>query len=135
METQKFTFEAQILKITLIVLAVAASLTTLTYDVIAESTESYSKLEATGLAFEKMESVMMHKSAYGFATITEENFPAEELQENEKKYERKVSVVEVNQKDLTTPQVGTGLKKIIVTVSWGDTPDDRIAISALIADY
>lgn len=90
---------------------------------------------ATQSANEKLEEVMADKEFSGYAIVTEANYPSENLSTP---YEmtRTVSVLEVSASDLVTPDSGSGLKKVDVSVCWGDCSSSHTAtVSTLIADY
>ncbi|EKD50773.1 MAG: hypothetical protein ACD_62C00431G0005 [uncultured bacterium] len=90
---------------------------------------------ATQLANEKMEVILADNKyrGYDYATNTV-NYPAEELAGSFNGFTREVEIVEVNTDDLTTPAVGSGLNKVVVTVSWADNEDSQVQISTLIAN-
>lgn len=87
---------------------------------------------ATGLANDKMEDVLADKEFKGYGYLEAENYPAEDLDHG---FTRIVDVVEVDPQDLQTPVSGSGLKRIEVTVDWGDEAAETVKISTLLTDY
>ena len=90
---------------------------------------------STEYANEKLESIMADKEFIGFNEITEDNYPAEVL-DDAYSLNRSVTVTEVSSSDLETPQSGSGLKKVEVTVSWGSgSTNESSTVSTLVANY
>lgn len=75
-------------------------------------------LIATQLAQEKLEQILHDKKYQNYAYILAANYPSPEDLESQGfgGYTRTTTIAEVNATDLTTPQNGTGYKKITVTV-------------------
>lgn len=88
---------------------------------------------AIQLANEKIEEVMADKSFQGYNVVADENYPGEELEAPYQGFSRNVTVTEVNSGDLTTEEVGSGLKKVDVTVSWGN--GDSVTVNSMVGDY
>ena len=93
---------------------------------------------ASQLANEKLETILAdnYMTDGKYSIITNGNYPAENLgygtQDNV--FQRSVSITEVDE-DLSQSQAGSGLKKVDVTVSWGENLYERITISTLVSDY
>jgi Tfp pilus assembly protein PilV len=88
---------------------------------------------AVQLANEKIEEIMGDNEFQGYDNITDENYDAETLSAPYQGFSRSVNVTEVDSDDLTTEEVGSGLKKVDVTVSWGS--DDSVMVTTIVADY
>lgn len=87
------------------------------------------------LANESMESILADKEFLGYGAVAVENYPSEELAEPFSGFTRTVTVTEVSLTDLTTPQAGSGVKKVEVTVGWGDSDDEKVQLMTLLGDY
>lgn len=87
------------------------------------------------LASESMESILADKEFLGYGVVAAENYPNEELAAPFSGFTRTVTVTEVSLSDLTTPQVGSGVKKVAVTVDWGDGDDEKVQLMTLLGDY
>jgi len=90
---------------------------------------------ATQLANEKIESIMADKEYLGYAYLDDElNYPTEHMDGEFDFFSRVVSITEVNIDDLTTEEIGSGVKKISVTVNWGNQAFQQITMSTLISE-
>jgi len=89
---------------------------------------------ATQKANEKIELIMADKSFVNYEYISSNSYGSETLDDSYN-MTRTVTVTEVNAEDLTTPEVSSGLKKVVVTVSWGSSATEQVVVSTLIADY
>lgn len=87
---------------------------------------------ATLLANEKIESILADNSLMGYDQVDSGSYPAENLQQAYG-MSRQVEVIEVSQDDLETEEEGSGLKKIAVTVSWGNSASQRVVVTTLVA--
>jgi hypothetical protein len=87
------------------------------------------------LANESMESILADKEFMGYGIVAAENYPSEELAAPFSGFTRTVTVTEVSLSDLTTPQVGSGVKKVEVTVNWGNSDDEKVQLMTLLGDY
>ncbi len=79
---------------------------------------------AMELAQEKLEQIIQDKKYQNYAYINSTNYPAtpEDLTaQGFKGYTRITTITEVDATNLTTPQNGTGYKKITVNISAGGT--------------
>lgn len=91
---------------------------------------------ATQLANEKIDLIMADKQYLGFSHLdADDNYPTEELSGAYAGFTRNVIIVEVNKDDLSTPEANTGVKKIHVSVGWGNKPEQTVHVSTLVADY
>lgn len=88
---------------------------------------------AIQLANEKIEEIMGDKAFQGYDSVTDENYQGESLSAPYYGFSRSVDVTEVSGDDLTTAEEGSGLKKIDVTVSWGN--DDSVTVTSMVGDY
>ena len=89
---------------------------------------------ASFLATERMEEITARRNqAGGYAQVVAANFPAETPVSGYPNYSRSVAITEVAA-DLTTPQSGSGLKKVVVTVQW-DGGTRQVKVAHLFADY
>jgi len=88
---------------------------------------------ATQVANEKIEAIMADKEFSGYTTIIEDNYPTEGLSDPYN-FTRTTDINEVNAEDLTTSEESSGMKKVVVTVSWGDEDYHKVSVSTLVAD-
>jgi Tfp pilus assembly protein PilV len=88
---------------------------------------------AIQLANEKIEEVMADKTFQGYNSVLDEEYPEEDLSAPYQGFNRLVNVTEVNDSDLITEEVGSGLKRVDVTVSWGG--DDSVTVTSMVGDY
>lgn len=86
----------------------------------------------TQLASDSMESILADKEFMGYGVVADQNYPSEDLDHG---FTRTVSVMEVDPADLTTPQMGSGLKKVEVTIDWGDHDNEKVELMTLLGDY
>lgn len=93
---------------------------------------------ATKLANEKIEVVLadnnLRPQQYDY--VTSANYPAESLTygNTSNVFQRVVTITEVAD-DFVTIQPNSGLKKIDVTVSWGNQAPEQVTLSTLLTDY
>ncbi|MBU0506188.1 MAG: hypothetical protein ABII18_03130 [bacterium] len=88
---------------------------------------------ATQLANEKIEIILADKEFQGYDYITDDSYENETLTEYSN-LSRTVTITEVNEDDLKTPEEDSGSKKVEVTVSWGNEAYQQVTISTLITD-
>lgn len=96
------------------------------------------RIIATQLANEKIETILADKALdLGYNGITSDAYQSESLSygNNNSAFARSVSVTEVAENDLTTPEEGSGMKKVEVTVSWGQESNEQITVSTLLTNY
>lgn len=119
----------------LVILSLA--LPTLVGSFVEASTQSIRPTFTTTAAFlatERMEEIIARRNQPGgYAQITAANFPAENPVSGYANYNRAVAVTEVAA-DLTTPQAGSGLTRVVVTVQW-DGGARQVQAARLFADY
>ena len=109
---------------------------TVFYSASNSSLEGDYRVVASQLASEKMEEVIADKSFQGYSPITEANYPDETLADPYNGFARETDVTEVDPSDLSTPQVGSGYKRVDVRVTWGsDDSDTTIVVSTVLTDY
>lgn len=88
-----------------------------------------------GLCEQKMEEIVSDKASQGYAYINSANYPAvENLTGTYVGFTRTVQIYEVDAADMTTPQFGSGYKRIDVAVQWGPSPTDAVTLSSLVAN-
>lgn len=94
---------------------------------------------ASQFANEKLETIIADKSltASKYTGITNSNYPNESITYGgiAGAFVRKVAITEVSPSDLTTPQTGSGMKKVDVTVEWNNNTAQKILVSTLVAEY
>jgi len=90
---------------------------------------------ASTLARDKLEQVVSDKVAYGYANLNDTNYPDETFSSEFSPYSRNTAITEVAGNDLVTPEVGSGYKRVDVTVWWGAGGADRVIIPTVLADY
>lgn len=88
---------------------------------------------AIQLANYKLDEIMGDKEFQGYALVTDENYQSEDLSAPYQGFSRSVDVTEVNSDDLSTAEQGSGLKKVDVTVSWGN--DESVTVTSMVVDY
>lgn len=96
------------------------------------------QITASQLANEKLEAIIADNSlqAGQYSYIDAVNYPPETLNYGTQTgfFDRSVSIAEVAD-DLLSPQAGSKLKKVDVTVTWGSAPHERVVLTTLITDY
>lgn len=97
----------------------------------AKSVYSDKYVTATYLANERMEHILADRAFLGYDEVENSRYQTEELEDG---FTRSTAVTEVNEDDLETEQAGTGYKKVVVTVRWGDQTNQRISITTLLTD-
>jgi hypothetical protein len=90
---------------------------------------------ASVLAQERLDQVVADKMYRGYNFVIANNYPAENLVGNFSGYTRTTDVQEVSANDLATPSPGSGLKRINITVQWGNAASDQVNLSTLVALY
>lgn len=88
---------------------------------------------AVQLANAKIEEIMGDNEFQGYDAITDDSYSAETLSAPYQGFSRSVTVTEINSDDLTTEEVGSGLKKVDVMVSWGS--DDSVTVTTMVVNY
>ena len=89
---------------------------------------------ATQLANEKIEQILADKSFVNYEYLSTGNYQ-DEILSDAYYMQRSVVITEVNTDDLSTPEEGSGMKKVAVTVSWGNGAAEEVVVSTLISDY
>lgn len=87
------------------------------------------------LAGEKLESILLDKKIQGYGFVLQANYPNEQMAAPYQEFTRSVTIQEVQAADLTTPQVGSGYKKIDVHVTWGAQNYQTITVSTVVSNY
>jgi type II secretory pathway pseudopilin PulG len=94
---------------------------------------------ASQFANEKLETIIADKALKGnrYDDIVANNYPNESLTYEgvSNAFVRTVVIEEVDPSNLTTPQAGSGMKKVDVTVQWNNGNNQQILVSTLVADY
>lgn len=90
---------------------------------------------ASVLAQERIDQVVAAKVYQGYNFVVAANYPNENLGGAFAGYSRTTQIQEVNPADLTTAQVGSGLKRIDITVQWSAAPADRVILTTLVTQY
>ena len=108
---------------------------TLIQSATANSNYNDMRVVATNLATQKIEQIVSDKSFKGYDWIADENYTVEQLSASNAGFSRSVSVNEVDSSDLTTPEVGSGFKKVDISVTWGDEAYESITVSSIVTDY
>lgn len=89
---------------------------------------------AIQLANEKMDMIMADKEFKGYDYLISENYPTETELGTTGVFTRQVSIMEVSRDNFNMPQVGSGLKKVDVIVSWGLQSGSSVTLSTLLAN-
>lgn len=90
---------------------------------------------AVNLIHEKMEQIVVDKVYNGYASIDSGDYPTEGFSGDFSLYSRNTNITEVSSADFTTEQIGSGYKRIDVTVSWGSGPAASLTIPTILSDY
>lgn len=92
------------------------------------------RVAATYLANEKLEEIIADKEFQGYDFIAEQNYAAENLSSNS--FTRSVTVTEVDANDLSTPDNGSGYKKIEVIVGWtvNNGNSQQVTVTTLVTE-
>lgn len=90
---------------------------------------------AANLAHEKLEQVVLKKWRDGYASLNSTIYPDEGFAGDLSVYSRNTAVAEVSSSDFSTPQAGSGYKRIDVTVKWGDDASQRVSIPTVLSSY
>ena len=129
-----FTFIEVLLATVLLGIGITGGLT-LVQSSTLNSLDNESHVNANQLAHQKMESIIADKSFKGYASIISSNYPSETLASPYTGYTRTTTITEVQEADLTTPQTGSGFKKVDVKVSWGSATTQALSLSSVFANY
>lgn len=90
---------------------------------------------ATQLANEKLENIIADKEFLGYAHLDQStNYPDETMSGVYQGYERSVDIYEVDPADLTTPMIGSGIKRVEVKVIWGTEAYQKVKISTVFSE-
>lgn len=90
---------------------------------------------ATQLANEKLENIIADKEFLGYTHLNQAtNYPNETLSGVYQGYERKVDIFEVDPSDLSTPMVGSGVKRVEVKVIWGTESYQKVKVSTVFSE-
>ena len=92
---------------------------------------------STFLANELTENIIADHEFQGFDYIDNDNYPTVNVgglddDSSFNQYVRSVNIVEVDQTDLSTPDVGSGYKKVDVTVVWNN--EQTVTVTTLLTD-
>ncbi|MBX7149266.1 prepilin-type N-terminal cleavage/methylation domain-containing protein [bacterium] len=87
------------------------------------------------LANEKLQMIIADKTFVGYSSITQNNYQQETLSGSYRGFTRSTSVTEVSSSDLSTPQAGSGYKKVEVTVRWGNDTGQQVKVSTMLANH
>lgn len=90
---------------------------------------------ATQLANEKIEIILADKQFNGYDAVSTGDHDVESFSGQLQGFQRVVTVSEVDPDDLITPSAGSGMKRVIVTVNWGNKDHQKVIVSTLVTDY
>ena len=90
---------------------------------------------AANLCRERLEIIVSDKAAYGYASILSESYPDENFSSDFSVYTRNIVVTEVGSSDLLTESIGSGYKRIDVTVRWGSENSQKVSIPTVLSEY
>lgn len=90
-------------------------------------------VKAVNLAQEKIEQILADSSFMGYEYVLSND--AYQNEEIDGGFTRSVSIAEVAEDDLETPENGTGLNKVEVEVAWGEAESQKVKISTIVAEY
>lgn len=88
---------------------------------------------ATQLASEKVDMILADKAYQGYEYVDATNYQSEDLTQPYQ-MDRTVSITEVSADDLSTPETGSGVKKVAVTVTWGTQDYQTVTLTSLVSD-
>ena len=134
LDCRGFTLIEAVLTTVLLGLGLGGSLTLLQTATVS-SLENDTRITASQLAHEKIETIIAEKTFRGYAWADNANYPAEILNPPYSSYSRATNITEVDPADLTTPQAGSGIKRVDVTVTWGLENFQSITVSTVVGDY
>jgi prepilin-type N-terminal cleavage/methylation domain-containing protein len=121
--------------LTMVVLGVGLTGSVMIFDSVNTTTMNGDiRVVASQLANEKIESILADKAFDGYDAVTSNAYANEQLDGDFTGYTRSVEIIEVCSTDLETPTVGSGIKQVNVTVSWGDEDTETLTISTLVAN-
>lgn len=98
-----------------------------------------SRVIASQFANEKIEMIMadnyLQPTKYSY--IVAANYPDESLKYGTTNgaFTREVDITEVSSSNLNTPLAGSGMKKVEVTVSWGNQNYQKVKLTTLVTSY
>lgn len=101
----------------------------------ANSSANDARVIAGNLASEKMEQIIADKRFKGYSAVVQDAYPSEELASPFSGFSRSVAVYEVSPDDLTTPQDGSGYKRVDIQVTWGNAEYQSLGVSTILTDY
>jgi len=90
---------------------------------------------AVDLAHEKLERIVLDKWKNGYVALNQTLYPDETFTGDYSIFTRQTQVSEVANTDFTTLSVGSGYKRVDVTVKWGTTASQRITVPTVLANY
>lgn len=91
---------------------------------------------ASVLAQERLDRVVADKQYQGYNFVVDAAYPSpENLAAPFDGYTRTTTITEVSPNDLTTAQVGSGLKRVNIQVQWGPAASDRVQLVTLVTQY
>jgi prepilin-type N-terminal cleavage/methylation domain-containing protein len=90
---------------------------------------------ASQFANEKLEEVIAAKTFTGYAGVDNADFPSETMTAPYQNFTRTVNIYEVDPVDMTTAQVGSGYKKVTVSVVWGSQSYETINVVTVLTNY
>lgn len=102
---------------------------------LVNSVQSEANVVASQLANEKLEQIISDKSTGGYDALSSNDYPVETLDAPYQNYSRMVTIQEVSGNDLSTPQAGSGLKRVTVSVTWGEEDYETINVVTILTDY
>lgn len=91
-------------------------------------------MTATELARERLEGVIAQEATSGYASLTVGTEAVESFAGDFAPYQRQLSIQEVTSTDFETPFVGSGYKRVVVTVSWGEGWSRHVDLATVIGD-
>lgn len=90
---------------------------------------------AANLAHEKLEQIVLAKWRDGYATQNSTIYPNESFTGDLSVYSRNTTVMEVSSADFSTPQEGSGYKRVEVAVNWGSGAAQQVSIPTVLSSY
>ncbi len=122
---------------TIIIISVGLFAMMLLFDNVTRGAmEGDQTITSTYLARERLERMIFDKVYRGYSYIVAGNYPViETFLVGNQTYTRQIAILEVSRGNLSAGQMGSGYKRIDVTVTWGPGATQRINEATLVTSY
>jgi len=93
-------------------------------------------MAATYLVRERLEQIIADKVSQGYGYVINDNYTTSAaVTVGNHMFTRSFNIYEVNASDLITPEIGTGHKRIDMTLTWGTGAGQSITTPTLVTNY